>query len=193
MANIETSMSFTSTTQGGDKLQKAITDINPDAAGDKLVGFAQKLNALTTNTYTGATKIVKQELSSVAKTDPGLTWVNNTTESTYTATNVKNDNLDCFTIKLTSDARPYIKSNSSGLPATCVYHKYFNEYEVIFGFDAGSWQDSFAEADGFYKTKADATATPPVHWGGNGDIVIAVDETDTYAAAEIVLHVVIPV
>lgn len=73
MANIETSMSFTSTTQGGDKLQKAITDINPDAAGDKLVGFAQRLNALTTNTYTGATKIVKQELSSVAKTETTLT------------------------------------------------------------------------------------------------------------------------
>ena len=93
MANIETSMSFTSTTQGGDKLQKAITDINPDAAGDKLVGFAQRLNALTTNTYTGATKIVKQELSSVAKTETTIS-VSGDSTNTLSAATIINDGYE---------------------------------------------------------------------------------------------------
>lgn len=46
------SLILTSTAAGtGKKLQKTITDINPNADGNALKGFTQKLNAMTTNTY----------------------------------------------------------------------------------------------------------------------------------------------
>ena len=45
------SLILTSTSNQGKKLQKTITDINPSADGNALKSFAQKLNAMTTNTY----------------------------------------------------------------------------------------------------------------------------------------------
>lgn len=45
------SLVLTSTSAKGSRMSKAITDINPTAAGDVLLTFAQKLNNLTTNTY----------------------------------------------------------------------------------------------------------------------------------------------
>lgn len=45
------SLILTSTSNQGKKLQKTITDINPNAGAVALKGFAQKLNAMTTNTY----------------------------------------------------------------------------------------------------------------------------------------------
>ena len=45
------SLILTSTSNQGKKLQKTITDINPNAGAVALKSFAQKLNAMTTNTY----------------------------------------------------------------------------------------------------------------------------------------------
>ena len=45
------SLILTSTSNQGKKLQKTITDINPNTGAVALKGFAQKLNAMTTNTY----------------------------------------------------------------------------------------------------------------------------------------------
>lgn len=46
------SLILTSTAAGtGKKLQKTITDINPNIGAEALKGFTQKLNAMTTNTY----------------------------------------------------------------------------------------------------------------------------------------------
>lgn len=46
------SLILTSTAAGtGKKLQKTITDVNPEATSAQLKTFAQKINALTTNSY----------------------------------------------------------------------------------------------------------------------------------------------
>ena len=46
------SLIYTSTAAGtGKKLQKTITDVNPNATSAQLKTFVQKINALTTNSY----------------------------------------------------------------------------------------------------------------------------------------------
>ena len=48
----KTSLIWTSTEQTtGKTLQKTITDVNPDASSEAMLGFVQRLNALTTNVY----------------------------------------------------------------------------------------------------------------------------------------------
>lgn len=56
----KTSLILTSTEQTtGKTLQKTITDVNPDASNEALLGFAQRLNALTTNVYGKTDRIDK--------------------------------------------------------------------------------------------------------------------------------------
>ena len=53
------SLIINSTSQGGKKLQKTMTFINPDCSNEDAGTFAQMANALTTNTY-GSAAIVKK-------------------------------------------------------------------------------------------------------------------------------------
>lgn len=53
-----------STSAKGNSISKAITDINPSVGGDTLKTFTQKLNALTTNTYTKTECIDKRIVDS---------------------------------------------------------------------------------------------------------------------------------
>lgn len=57
-----TAINFTSTAQSGKKLNKTITDINPNATGAQLKTFAQMMNSLTTNTYGSTSRVDKDEL-----------------------------------------------------------------------------------------------------------------------------------
>lgn len=56
---MESNLIINSTALNGRKLQKSITNINPRATNAQLQEVAQRLNALTTNTYNGATRIDK--------------------------------------------------------------------------------------------------------------------------------------
>lgn len=72
----KTSIIITSTDTTGKTLQKNITDVNPEATNAQLVTFAQGLNALTTNTYNGTSRVNKincdAEASAAVKTTPTL-------------------------------------------------------------------------------------------------------------------------
>lgn len=59
----KTSLSLSMTAANGDKMTKAVTDVNPAADNAALNEFAQGLAALTTNTLNTVSKITKQELS----------------------------------------------------------------------------------------------------------------------------------
>lgn len=70
-------------TSYGEKKQKTITDINPNARNSELQVLAQGINALTTNIYVGGTKVLKQNISESdsgdsGKTEPTLTLSKNT-------------------------------------------------------------------------------------------------------------------
>lgn len=68
-------------TNSGKKLQKAITNINPDKSNSVLKEFAQKVNALTTNNYVDATRVNKMSVEETAPSgallDPNLREGNN--------------------------------------------------------------------------------------------------------------------
>ena len=61
MAN--SSLIINSTDTNGVAKSKAISNINPEATGEQLGEFAQKLTALTTNEYTGANVISKCDVT----------------------------------------------------------------------------------------------------------------------------------
>lgn len=63
-------------TNSGKKVTKAITNINPEKDNSILKTFAQKVNALTTNSYVDATRVNKmsvEEQGGGGKTEPTLT------------------------------------------------------------------------------------------------------------------------
>ena len=56
------SVLLNSTSAQGKKLQKSFTDVNPEATGQSLKTFAQKVNALTTATYNSTDMVDKYNL-----------------------------------------------------------------------------------------------------------------------------------
>lgn len=60
MANVKIAISWTDT--NSKKGTTNITNINPEASNNDLVDFAQMLNDLTGNTYTGTTKITEEDI-----------------------------------------------------------------------------------------------------------------------------------
>lgn len=58
----KTSLSLSMTAANGDKLSKAVTDVNPAADNAALKSFAQGLAALTTNTLNTVSKISKEDI-----------------------------------------------------------------------------------------------------------------------------------
>lgn len=59
----KTSLILNSVTQSGVKNQKTLTDVNAEASSSVLKEFAEKLNALTTNTYGSTTRVDKGTLA----------------------------------------------------------------------------------------------------------------------------------
>lgn len=60
---MDTSLIINATTTAGKKAAKAISNINPDKDNTILKTFAQKVNALTTNTYVDATRVNKMSVN----------------------------------------------------------------------------------------------------------------------------------
>lgn len=63
------SLSVKSTTTAGKSVQKAVTNINPQASAENLSTFAQMINSLTNHTYVGADLIDKTNVDT--ETRPG--------------------------------------------------------------------------------------------------------------------------
>lgn len=51
------------TTRNGDKKQRSITNIDPNATANQLIEFAGKLTALSTDTYVNTVKVTREELT----------------------------------------------------------------------------------------------------------------------------------
>ena len=74
MSDTKSSVIFESTDTTGKKLQKTLTDINPDVDSVALRTFTQSLNSLTTNTYVGTSRVDKTDLANaVAKKKCAIT------------------------------------------------------------------------------------------------------------------------
>lgn len=68
-----TSLAINTTDGNGKKIQKALTDINPNADTAALRTFAQGLNDLTTNDYVGSVRVTKTNLDEDGGDTPAST------------------------------------------------------------------------------------------------------------------------
>lgn len=59
---VKVSIQITSIDTNAKKTTDKISYVNPEATNEKLVEFAQALEALTTNTYAGTTKITEEAI-----------------------------------------------------------------------------------------------------------------------------------
>ena len=59
---METNIEIQATDQENKSVKTTVTYVNGGASNALLKTFAQQLNALTTNTYTGTTKITKEDI-----------------------------------------------------------------------------------------------------------------------------------
>ena len=83
---ISTSATIDYSDQGGNKGQKSLTDINPNATNQQIRALAVAMNNLTTNTLTGVNKITKTKISSVAKTETTIALHTSETDTLSAAT-----------------------------------------------------------------------------------------------------------
>lgn len=60
---MKTSLIIDSVDTNGKAKSKAITNINPEATNEQLQEFAQRLTALSTNTYSGASVVRKSDVA----------------------------------------------------------------------------------------------------------------------------------
>lgn len=60
---MQKSLIINSVDQSGKAKSKSITNINPEASNEQLQEFAQRLTALSTNTYSGASVVTKSDVT----------------------------------------------------------------------------------------------------------------------------------
>lgn len=78
---MQKSLIINSVDQSGNARAKSITNINPEASNEQLQEFAQRLTALSTNTYSGASVVTKSDVTEAVgggvasgKQKPTITW-----------------------------------------------------------------------------------------------------------------------
>lgn len=59
---VKVSLQITTTDSNDKKVRDNIAYVNPEATNAQLIEFAEMLVAMTTNTYTSATKITEEDL-----------------------------------------------------------------------------------------------------------------------------------
>ncbi len=87
-------------TNGGKKVSKAISNINPEKDNATLKEFAQKVNALTTNNYVDATRVNKMSVEETYSGGGGKT------EGVISLTSI--NNFDQFTVNYNGDGELFI-------------------------------------------------------------------------------------
>lgn len=88
---MKTSIQIETTTAGGKKSRKAISDVNPNATNEQVKGFAQQLVALTTDTYGSTSRVNVDSLKPASSlADLPLSWygMSDTDEGTFSGDNV---------------------------------------------------------------------------------------------------------
>lgn len=177
-----TSIIMTSTDQGGNKLQKTLTSINPNASAADIRTFANAVNGLTTNNYVGTNRIDKTNLNaeklpvSISVGDKNL-----------------NANSRIITITGGTNALPYIKSNNTLYYGRIIRITTDNVSDYPKGTLLFIWilQPDFQYTKFGSKNSADINSEKQDGLVNTDlDIIIAVPETDTHQAAEVSFQVV---
>ena len=115
----KTSLILTSTEQTtGKTLQKTITDVNPDASSEALLGFAQRLNALTTNVYGKTDRVDKLNVDTETSANL-LTPTFTMTKTSYSLTTDASGDHILMGLTYNGDGALYVEGfySSAGLKA----------------------------------------------------------------------------
>lgn len=177
-----TSIIMTSTDQGGNKLQKTLTSINPNASAADIRTFASAVNGLTTNNYVGTNRIDKTNLN--AEKLP---------VSISVSAKDLQANARIITITGGTTALPYIKSNNTLYYARIIRITTDNVANYPKGTLLFIWilQPEFQYTKFGNKNSADINSAKQDGLV-NTDLgaIIAVPETDTHQAAELSFEIV---
>ena len=168
MSDTKSSVIFESTDTTGKKLQKTLTDINPDVDSVALRTFTQSLNSLTTNTYVGTSRVDKTDLANaVAKTTP--TFTINPARVTLMGEPVS------ITLTYNGDAKEFVFPMQN-MPST----QQSLQLLTVGGFTHTTGTNTYTFQIG---RKSGST-------GVQGTLKIQAPETDNYLAAEVSLTIV---
>ena len=168
MSDTKSSVIFESTDTTGKKLQKTLTDINPDVDSVALRTFTQSLNSLTTNTYVGTSRVDKTDLANaVAKTTP--TFTINPARVTLMGEPVS------ITLTYNGDAKEFVFPMQN-MPST----QQNLQLLTVGGFTHTTGTNTYTFQIG---RKSGST-------GVQGTLKIQAPETDNYLAAEVSLTIV---
>ena len=88
------SVLLNSTSAQGKKLQKSFTDVNPEATGQSLKTFAQKVNGLTTATYNSTDMVDKYNLDTETPPNPPTEPTLSLTKTAWTMSQDHDSGLD---------------------------------------------------------------------------------------------------
>lgn len=174
---VKTSVNYVATNDDGKKIQKTLTSINPKATGAEILEFTQSLNAMSTNTYAGTSRIEKRdlvpkttatlEISEVAEAD-ACSWA-------------KFSQAFAIPLDTNSDAIPYVKQNKTICPTRIFRTAQYVGAEgtvrwcIVGRFDNTNWVQYKPDARD-YDGAAKITKV--------GEIIVAVDETENFTGAE---------
>lgn len=153
------------------KIQKALTDINPEASTSALKNFAQGLNNLTDNTYVGSVRVIKTDLDNPDSDTPS---------TPKQSRNIRIVDTNLQTVQpafSNSDAGNYymVQYDGTGDP--------YVKYGGFVWFDAQTSSASVSTTGGDYNWFIMfANNDPILH---SGTITVGVDADDTYDTGEI--------
>ena len=176
---MKTSIQIETTTAGGKKARKAITDVNPEATNEQVKGFAQQLVALTTDTYGSTSRVNVDSLKPASTlTDLPLSWygMSDDDEGDFSGDNV----FETTRAYLTT-----VTENYNGLGIT-VADDYEGETLVLLSKPAGTLTGC-----GFYGDDGNNFILSFAFPSGSsiGDFVFQVPETEKYAAKTFIIRV----
>ena len=154
------SVILNSTSAQGKKLQKSFTDVNPEATGQSLKTFSQKVNALTTATYNSTDMVDKYNLDTETPPNPPAT----PTLSLYSSSVTVSGNSTELDVTYTGDGDVYIEpTNTTKFFAyTCIKNDALKLIITKIGSPSGS--ESFTlkatATDNYTATSFEFTVSP---------------------------------
>lgn len=186
-------INISTTDQSGNKQTNKLSYVNPEATEQQYATLIDKVVAMSNNILVSAAKVETSEINLNASSlqAPNLSLSNTgiTKTTTYRWSEVKRFTMDgengsaIVNISQASPYEsqiPYVKSNATSVPVAV---------SAVRSAETGNlskWSVFLAAGTGYDNVTDGDTLVPSLY----GDIVIAVDPTDTYAGDEVTITIV---
>ena len=173
----KTSIIIKSVDQTHKSTSRSITDVSKTATDFQLKSFAQALNATSTNTYTGSSRVQTTDLDNAVEKLPRtliLVGVTNGTPATLSAASLTSAQADTYEEIDVAIAGRAVNNERCSISLPDYTTSHF-EFSCII---SGAFSDGVCSF-----TKIEDTP----YFAGSGQVTIHVNEDDTYQAADLVI------